>query len=149
MMVTVNKGTEYEQTYNLRDRTWGKYASPMSEYLSLLAMENMEHGSGDVECPTGYFVQIGRRILFNDDRGHVWHETYGDEHGARQVFDALDMYYAEWSDEESDTSEAARMMNLVEYDKYIAYVVECEKQACIAHDFDDWKAWGKASGPIG
>lgn len=130
-----------------------KFSSAFTEYLSDLAMTNMEHGSGDVECPTGYFVQLGRRVLFTDDRGFVWHETYNDERGARQVCDALERYYAEWSymdcDDEEERDEETQTAILAKCDAYVSYVVACDRESCDAFGYDEWLICECPVGPIG
>jgi hypothetical protein len=129
-----------------------KYASAFTEYLSDLAMENMERGSGDVECPTGYFVRLDRRIVFYDSRGFVWHETYGDAFGASQVYDALERYYAEWSRDEWDDGEERgeqeQEQAIHDADMYLSYVVNCESDSCVAYDFDSWTVRNRPTGPI-
>lgn len=147
-METINGNTIDPRNYR---RT--KYASAFTEYLSDLAFENMERGSGDVECPTGYFVRLGRRILFTDSRGFVWHETYNDEQGAEQVYDALERYWVEWDyvnewNDEADRSEAAQMLILAECDEYLSYVIACDAENLPAHDFDMWQVHGRPIGPI-
>lgn len=128
-----------------------KYACAFTEYLSDVAMRDMERGSGDVECPTGYFVRLGRRIVFTDSRGFVWHETYGDAFGASQVFDALEHYYGVWCwDEwrEDDYTDDDHEQALADADAYLSYVICCESESLVAFDYEAWVAFGRSASPF-
>ena len=125
-----------------------KYTDAFTEYLADLAMENMERGSGDVECPTGYFVRLGKRIMFTDDRGFVWHERYPSERSAEQVEQALDNYYCEWADEEEE-DEWVREQNIARADRYLYYVAQCALENLDAFSFNRWSNFAEPTGPLG
>lgn len=122
---------------------------PMAEYLSWRAMEDMERGSGDVECPTGYFIRFGRRILLNDSQGFVWVETWPETQAAEQVFDALNRYYGEWeyddwrSSDEPERTEEEQAAVLADCDLYLKYVAETAVNNLIAYTYDEWVAMGR------
>ena len=121
---------------------------PMAEYCDWVAMRDMERGSGDVECPTGYFVQLGRRILFNDTQGFVWLEKWPEEQAATQVFEALDRYYGEWSyepwnDNEPERTEDEQEAILADCDLYLKYVASTAEENLIAYGYDEWVRFGR------
>ena len=151
MMVTTGTGDRVE--IRKTDAHRHKFQSAIDQYMYVMCDIGHDY-SGDSECPTGWFARFGRRILFTDDRGFVWSEKYPEERSAEQVYTALDLYYAEWSDEDEDISEAARMMNLVELGSYLAYVVQCATENMDAHTFDVWKTSAEKvsdrfKGPLG
>lgn len=141
--------TRYGTTITRTDPHRHKFADTLTEYMydGLVDMW-ADRSSGEGECPTGWFAQMGRRILMGDDRGFVWHETYPDKEGATFVFDALDFYYGIWADEDEELSEAARMMQLVMADKYLAYVVDCAQNMCEPYDVVRWNVQGRPNGVI-
>lgn len=107
MLVTLNRGTEYEHATDIRvhDPHRHKYADALAEYVDLHADRFYDNASGDVECPTGWFAIVGRRLIRHDDRGFVWVETYADKDGAERVFDALNALYCAWGDEDAEDDE--------------------------------------------
>lgn len=74
----------------------------MAEYLDMLAGTGMhaDRDSGDMEAPTGWFAQFGKRLLRHDDRGFVWVERFDTKEQADLFYDALDAEYAEWADDD-------------------------------------------------
>lgn len=144
MIVTIG-----EEKFDIRktDAHRHKYDTALTEFICTARFDELwDRSSGDVECPTGYFALIGRRIVVSDDRGFVWTETYPEKLAAEQVYNALDLYYCEWADEES--SEEIREANLQDADAYLAYVVECAKENAGAYSFRLWKL-GRYKGPLG
>lgn len=124
-----------------------KYADAMAEYLDWLSAESMERGSGDAECPTGWFVQFGRRILVGDERGFVWVEVWPEEAAATQVYEAMDLYYSQWayddwSDEEERT-EAQQMAIMDDCNLFLRYVADTAINNLEAFDYDRWVAEGR------
>ena len=110
MLITINRGlAEFEQTISIRrnDPHRHKFADALAEYLDMRLADNMERSDGDVECPTGAWIRCGRRILFYDERGFVWVETYPDEAKAEAMEKLLSDYYGWWGDEECDQDEIA------------------------------------------
>lgn len=147
MIVTIN-----DEKVDIRktDATRHKYRDAITELLSTKLFDTlMDHSSGDVECPTGYFARYGRRIVVSDDRGFVWTETYGDEFGAEQVYNAMDRYYSAWSDEDEDMSEEERASVLAQCDRYLTYVVNVEGEANVALEFDVWRRMGEPNSVLG
>ena len=136
-----------------------KFADGMSEYLHALSMDGrQDEDCGDVECPTGWFARFGKRILFTDDRGFVWTENYDDSFGAGQVYDALVAYYCAWSHDDQDDGcdhewsewdESRLQSELDRASAYLAYVVQCALNACVAFTLDGWEVNGKPMGPLG
>jgi len=124
-----------------------KYDSAMAEYLSYKDVQMFsDRESGDVECPTGYFAQFGRRILVSNDRGFVWVEVWPSEESAEQVFYAMEHYYSVWSDEEDCANEMTyeqRTAALDVADKFLAYVAGNASNNLEAFSFDRWVAEGK------
>ena len=135
-----------------------KYNDAMSEYIDLRGSHDswFDTTSGDVESPTGWFALVGKRILYHDERGFVWVVKYGDAFGARQVFDAMSHLYDVWSHDEWDASEdyeewdeVRAMEELHTAKRYLAYVNNCEENACIAYDLVWWTAFGMPEGCLG
>lgn len=122
------------------DSTRHKYADAISEYLDNAELD----WSGSVECPTGAYALAGRRIVFTDDRGFVWTETYPDADGAEQVFDALELYYCDWEDDDP-----TRVDVLSRDDRYLCYVVDCAKNLCTAFSVRTWLVQGQPISCIG
>ena len=99
---------------------------------------------------------MGRRILFDDERGFVWHETYPDESGARSVYDALDVYYGvwidggtedayvDWDDQESaDSWQARKEADLAQLGEYLKYVADCAMNLVESFDLHMWRRIGE------
>lgn len=76
-----------------------KFADAMSEYLyDLLLQGGEDEWTGSVESVTGHVARFGRRLLFEDGRGFVMCDTYPEVRGAVQVFEAIQLLDAAWSD---------------------------------------------------
>ena len=147
----MSSGTTITRT----DRYRTKFSDVRAEVLYNWALDgSADETSGSSECPTGWFARIGRHLVFSDERGFVWSESYPESLGAALVFWALDRYYNEWSydewdDGEEDRSEAEQSRILAECDKFLFYVVACARENLVSFDFDAWVANDRPTGPLG
>lgn len=81
------------QDISFRNNYWGKYDSPMAEYLDRIGEGDEVTGSVDW---AEYVQRFGKRLLFSDDRGFVTVEKYASVAEAKTRFDEIDEAYCAW-----------------------------------------------------
>jgi len=125
-----------------------KFDSALTEYVHDEMMDTWgADSSGDAESTTGWFAQIGKRILRGDSRGFVWIEKFDDVHAADQIVAALNLADAAWicdddGDDEFDEDTYANVL------AYLAYCYVTIGESCDCHTFDAWTIHGSPTGPL-
>jgi hypothetical protein len=119
-----------------------KFADALTEY----AYDRMDAwaygGSGDVDCPTGWFARIGdKRIIRGDDSGFVWVEKFADKRGREAVYYALELVFWAWSEE--DVPEDAQTRNIERAGDYLTYCYVHEANNLESLTYDEWLAQGR------
>ena len=134
-----------------------KFADAMAEYLYERQFMEMHDFGGDEQCPTGWWVQFGRRILRGDADGFIRVETWPSVDAADCVVTALELYWAAWDETwgegspwVEDSPELPDETELGRRDQYLAYCTQNARENLGCFSFDYWRSLGQPVGyPFG
>lgn len=127
-----------------------KFDSALTEYIYVTALARglLDTWTGGHEAPMGSVSLHGRRLMFCDDRGFVYTDTYPEVDAARAVYDAIDLWYYTWEETDlDDEDEGHEPIEVAE--AYCAYVIACATENLTAYDMQSWKIRDCPKGPLG
>lgn len=139
MLITLNRGTDYEMVEDTFDLHHGKYSCSMVAFLSIIGSDYEDESGGSIEGAVGYVQRFGKWLVFGNDHGFVTGDKYPSAELAHAAFDAcMVLAYAGEDDNGSPLDDDAMDAACDNAGTYCAYAVALASAGTMPDDYETW-----------